>query len=258
VTKKNRTKQLLRDGKAVVGTMLTENATPETARMMGAAGFDFIFIDTEHGPFTFETVANVVRAAKSVGLTCLVRVTDPEYHLIARTLDAGAQGLMIPRVETRESVEKIISAAKYPPMGERGYGPRTIITDFEQMSVRDLTSEQNEDTLIVLQIEKKSAIERIEDLVAVKGVDVALIGPNDLSISLGVPGEFENPAMIDAIQKVATACEKHGIASGTHVRDMRSLLFWKSRGMRMLTYSTDANMLLGAASDAVKEIRRNL
>jgi 2-keto-3-deoxy-L-rhamnonate aldolase RhmA len=185
-------------------------------------------------------------------------VIDPEYHLIARTLDAGAQGLMIPRVETRESVEKIISASKYPPIGERGYGPRTVVTDFEQMSVRDLTAEQNEDTLIVLQIEKKRAIESIDDLVSVKGVDVALIGPSDLSISLEVPGENDNPAMIDAIQKVVTACEKHGIASGTHVRDMRNLLFWKSRGMRMLTYSTDANMLLGAASDAVKEIRRNL
>jgi 2-keto-3-deoxy-L-rhamnonate aldolase RhmA len=258
LTKKNRTKQMLREGKTVVGTMLTENATPETARMMKAAGFDFIFVDTEHGPFSFETVANVVRGAKSVGLSCFVRVTDPEYHLIARTLDAGAQGLLIPRVETRPTVDKIVSAAKYPPVGERGYGPRTIVTDFEPMSVKDFTAEQNEDTMIILQIEKKDAIQDIEDLVSVKGVDAALIGPNDLSISMGVPGEYENPIMVDAIQRVVTACEKHGVASGTHVRDLKNLLFWKNKGMRLLTYSTDANLLLGAASDAVKEIRRSL
>ena len=106
--------------------------------------------------------------------------------------------------------------------------------------------------------EKKDAIEGIEDLVSVKGVDAAVIGPNDLSISLGVPGEYENPTMVDAIQRVVAACEKHGVASGTHVRDMKNLLYWKNKGMRLLAYSTDANLLLGAASDAVREIRRNL
>ena len=255
---KNKTKRMIREGKTVIGTMITEYGNPEMARMMAAAGFDFIFVDTEHGNFTLETVSNIIRAGKAAGLTCLVRVTDAEYSLIARTLDAGAQGLMIPRVETRETVEKVVRAAKYPPWGERGYAPRSIVTDFETIQVKELVAEQNEDTMIILQIEKKDAIERIDELISVKGVDAALIGPNDLSISLGVPGEDDNQVVMDAIQRVVEACKKQGIASGTHVRDMKRLLYWKERGMSMLTYSTDANMLMSAASSSVRELRQSI
>jgi len=107
----------------------------------------------------------------------------------------------------------------------------------------------------VIQIEKKSAIESIDDLVSVDGVDAALIGPYDLSISLGVPGEFGSPLLKEAIQKVVDACKKHGVASGTHVRDMESLLFWRDRSMRLLTYSSDVGLIMSSASDAVNRIK---
>jgi len=256
--KKNRVKKAMEDGKTVIGTMIVETRTPEIPRMMAAAGFDFVFIDTEHATYDLDTVKDMIRAGKASGLTCLVRVPDAEYHLIARTLDAGAQGVMVPRVEDRETVERIVRAAKYPPWGERGYGPRPIITDYQQLSMKERIAELNEDTVIVIQVERKKAIEDIDDLLSIKGVDVALIGPNDLSISLGVPGDINSEPMIDAIQKVVDACEKRHIASGIHVPDMETLLFWKRRGMRMLTYSTEANMLLSSATQAVNEIRKQL
>jgi len=170
----------LEDGKTVVGTMIVETRTPEIPRMMAAAGFDFIIIDTEHGSYSLDVLKDMVRAGKASGLTCLARVPDPEYHLIARTLDAGAQGIMVPRVETRETVERIVRAAKYPPWGERGYGPRSIVTDYERLPVRERVAELNEDTMIVVQVERKKAIDDIDNLLSVKGVDAALIGPNDL------------------------------------------------------------------------------
>jgi len=256
--KKNRVKQALKEGKTVIGTMITEFRTPEIARMMAAAGFDFILIDTEHSSFTLETVVDIVRACRAADLVCLVRVPDAEYHLIARTLDAGADGLTIPRVETRQVVEQIIQAAKYPPWGVRGYGLRTIITNYEKAGVEDWIEWLNENTMIVIQIERKRAIENIDQLVSVRGVDAALIGPNDLSISLGVPGQLDHPKMVEAIQRLVDACNRHNIASGIHIGDMQKLLYWKERGMRMLTYSTDASMIMSAATEAVKELRKHI
>lgn len=256
--RRNSVKHALEEGKTVVGTMITEFRTPEVVRMIAAVGFDFVFIDTEHSQFTLETVVDMIRAAKSTNLTCLVRVPDLEYHLIARTLDAGAEGILIPRVETKEEVEALVKYAKYPPWGERGFGARSIITDYESVSVKERVQILNEESMIVIQIESKEAINNIDALLSVKGVDAALIGPNDLSISLGIPGEFSNPLQVQYILKMVEKCERYGIASGIHFRDLKTLLYWKDHGMRLLTFSTDANLLLSAAKEAVSEIRKYL
>lgn len=256
--KRNKVKQSLKDGRTVVGTMVVEIRTAEIARMLGASGFDFIFVDLEHSSYSMETLTDIVLAAKSVGLVCLARIGDPQYHLIARTLDAGAQGLMIPRVESEETVTSILKSAKYPPWGERGFGVRSIVSDYENMSVSDRMAEQDEDTMIILQIERKKAVEDIEELVSVKGVDAAIIGPQDLSISLGHPGDHHHPKYIEAVKKVVSKCEKHGVASGIHTANMEDLLFWAAKGMRMLTYSSESALLQSAASRAVKEIRTEI
>ena len=254
-TKRNKIKQSLKDGKTVVGTMVVEMRTAEIARMLGASGFDFIFVDLEHSSYGLETFTDIVLAAKSVGLVCLARIGDPQYHLIARTLDAGAQGLMIPRVETEETVTNILKFAKYPPWGERGFGVRSIVSNYENMPVSDRMVEQNEDTMIILQIERKKAVEDIEKLVSVKGVDAAIIGPQDLSISLGHPGDHHHPKLMEAVKRVVDACEKCGVASGLHTANMEDMLFWARSGMRMLTFSSDSALLQSAASHAVGEIR---
>lgn len=255
--KANRVKRALREGKTVLGTMVVEFSAPEVARMLRAAGFDYIFIDTEHSPFNPESVTDIIRAGRSMDLTCLVRVPDNAYHLIARTLDLGAHGIMVPRTETRKQVEDIVQAVKYPPWGVRGFGVRPIHTDYEPGTVADQVEHLNEDTVVVIQIESQQAIDSIDELISVKGVDVALIGPNDLSISLGVPGEHEHPSMVEAIQKVVDSCAKRGVASGIHVRDMSVLQFWMERGMTFITYSTDVGLLTSAAAEAVTVLRQS-
>ena len=112
----NKVKELLRNGKTVLGTMIAEVGIPEVARVMAVAGFDFIMIDTEHSPFSYETVTDIVRAGKTMGITCFARVPDVEYHLIARTLDAGASGIMTPRVETVDKAEAVIRQLNIPPL----------------------------------------------------------------------------------------------------------------------------------------------
>jgi 2-keto-3-deoxy-L-rhamnonate aldolase RhmA len=253
--KDSRIKQALKEGKVVIGTMITEFRTPEVIRMMAVAGFDFVFIDTEHSLYSLETVIDMVRVAKSLDLDVLVRVPDAEYHLIARTLDAGAQGVMVPRIESVQQVQRIVNAVKYPPFGQRGFGGRAILTDYKKMPLKEQIEQFNKNTMIVLQIERKKAIDDIESLVSINGVDAALIGPNDLSISLGIPGEFTHPTMVEAIQNVVNNCERFHIAPGIHVGDMKTLLQWKDRGMKILTYSTDAALMMSAASEATRSLK---
>jgi 2-dehydro-3-deoxyglucarate aldolase/4-hydroxy-2-oxoheptanedioate aldolase len=253
--KANKTKQILRQGGTAVGTMVADFRSPEVAAVLASAGFDFLIIDNEHGPYDLETDHEIIRHARKCGIDAFVRVPDAQYHLIARTLDIGAEGVMVPRVEERATVEEIVAAVKYPPVGRRGYGVRSIITDREPVSMPEAIEFLNANTLIIIQIETARAVENVADLVSVPGVDVALIGPADLSVSLGVPGESEHPKMIEAIQRVVDACQKAGVAASAHLGSVEQLGFWHQRGMRCLVCSTDSGFMHAAARECASALR---
>lgn len=251
--RENKVKRALQRGETVIGTMITEARSPAIVQILAAAGLDFIFIDMEHGPYSLETVSDLIRVARLAGICPLVRVPDPLYHLMAQPLDAGAQGLMIPRVETVEQVEHIISSTKY--RCERGCSTFRSHSDFQKVPVRDFMDWADAETMIILQIERERAIANIEALLSVPEVDAALIGPNDLSISLGLPGQVNHPIVIESIEKVIEACRKLGLACGIHIGDMGALKGWMRKGMRLITYSSEANFIYEAALAAVKELR---
>jgi len=253
----NRTKKALQEGKVIVGTMITEFASPEMPRLLGASGFDFAIVDTEHSPFSLETTINLVRSAKSSNLTLLARVPTTEYHHVAKMLDVGVQGVMIPHVEQESDVRKVINSAKYPPIGARSYGVRPVITDYEQSSVKEQISLLNDMSMILIQIESEEAVKNVENLVSNDNVDGVIIGPNDLSISLGVPGDLEHPSMQEAIEKVIKACKKFGKGVGTHTRSIDTTIKWLEKGMNILLYSTDASILLSACTDVVRVLREH-
>jgi 2-keto-3-deoxy-L-rhamnonate aldolase RhmA len=248
-------KKRLKQGGVVLGTMIADFTSPEVTRPIAVAGFDFALIDTEHGPFSLETVADMVRTSKSTDLTMLARVPTADYFHVARTLDAGVHGVMIPHVERVSEVKSALDAMKYPPIGQRSYGLRPVVTDYKPATVKDQIASLNDNTILIIQIESVKAIEDIESLVSVSGVDVALIGPNDLSISLGCPGELNHPRMVEAISKVLDVAEKYDVAVGNHLRDMKSLLGWRDRGMRVLMFSNDSGLFLSACQDAVQKLR---
>jgi 2-keto-3-deoxy-L-rhamnonate aldolase RhmA len=253
--KRNALKQALQQGKTVFGTMVQEIRSPAVAMVMATAGFDFLFIDMEHGAYDLETVADLIKVARLSGLTPLVRVPDAQYHLISRVLDAGAQGFMVPRVETRETVEQVVQWAKFPPLGSRGCSPFKGHADYRPEPMWEFTRQANEDTMVILQIERKAAIEDIEGLLAVPGVDAAILGPNDLALSLGIAEDMSNPVMIESIDKVVQACERRGIPCGMHVGDLNALKNWMSKGMRLVVYSTDLSFLLSGARSGLKVLR---
>ena len=253
--RKNPVKQALKEGKAVYGTMMVEFRSSSVVQMLAVAGFDYFFIDMEHGTFSYETMSDMIRAGRLAGIVPIVRVTDCQYHLMSRPLDAGAMGLMIPRVETRAQVEQIIQWTKYPPWGIRGCGASTGHSDYEGVRVAEFVKHANEEILIVPQIESGLAIENIEQIVSVKGVDAAVFGPNDLSISLGVPGETEHPKMIHAFERVLAACDKAGVACGLHVGSVDLVNKWKARGMRFLCWSTDIGMIKESSAKGLAAMR---
>lgn len=242
----NDTKKALQRGERVVGTMSSVLGCPEALQFFALSGFDYVIIDSEHSPYDISTLRHMVSVARLSGITPFIRVPDAQYHLIARSLDTGALGVMVPRVETKKTVEEIVAAVKYPPVGRRGCGAVDLQNDFLPITVPEHIARANEETLIIIQIESRAALECIDELVSVPGVDVALIGPVDFSISLGIPGQFQHETFIRSVTRVIEACQKAEIAAGTHVPDFETVRFWAERGMRCLTCSADIGLLRSA------------
>ncbi|HWB99003.1 MAG TPA: aldolase/citrate lyase family protein [Bryobacteraceae bacterium] len=250
----NHVKQALKEGKLQLGTGFGQFRSPEVARIFAAAGFRWAFLDTEHGGFDLETVQDICRVAVPAGLCPIVRVGDMQYSLVARALDCGAQGIIFPRVESPELLEKAISWIKFPPEGIRGFGLSGVQIDYESATFSQIIEHMNANTLIVFQIETKRAVEMRDELLAVPGVDAVMVGPADLSISLGVPGDFQHPKMVEAMEKVRDSCDRHGVAPGTQTRSAGLAQFWKERGMRFLGCSNDTAMLHDRAVELVKQL----
>ncbi|HZT31321.1 MAG TPA: aldolase/citrate lyase family protein [Bryobacteraceae bacterium] len=250
----NHVKQALKEGKVQLGTGFGQFRSPEIPRMLAAAGFRWAFIDTEHGGFDLETVQDICRVSVMAGLCPIVRVADLQYALVARALDCGAQGIIFPRVESPELLERAISWTKFPPAGIRGFGLSGVQTDYEPVSFSQIIDHMNANTMVVFQIETRRAVEMREELLAVPGIDAVMIGPADLSISLGVPGDFQHSRIVEAMESVRDSCERHGIAPGTQTRTPALAQFWKQRGMRFLGCSNDTGMLFDRAVEIVKQL----
>src|ERR1019366_7816607 len=250
----NHVKQALKAGKLQLGMNFGQLRSSEIPRLLAAAGFHWAFIDTEHGGFDLETVQDVCRVSTAAGLCPVVRVVDLHYGLVARALDSGAQGIIFPRMEDPKLLETALSWTKFPPWGVRGYGLQPSQTSYSTLSFNEIIEHLNANTLTVLQIESKRAVDAREEILAVPGIDAVMIGPADLSISLGVPGDFQHPKMVEAMEAVRDTCERRGIAPGTHTRNPGLARFWKARGMRFLGCGSDIAYLWDKAAETAKAV----
>jgi 2-keto-3-deoxy-L-rhamnonate aldolase RhmA len=242
-------------GECVYGTMIRIGRDPGTPALFAAAGYDFVFVDMEHGNYNMETVADLIRGARSVGIASVIRVPHLEKFFISRVLDAGAEGIMVPMTSTREQAEMIVRYSKYTPIGQRGYGGQTGQADHKPRNTVEAMKEANEHTLIIAQIETKEAIENIDEILGVEGIDVGVIGPNDLSISLGVPDQMTTDTMTRAIDRVVEVAKKKGKASGMHVGNMGLLKNFRSKGMTVIAYTTDISFMYNASKKGLEELK---
>jgi len=242
-------------GECVYGTMIRQARDPGAPSIFAAAGYDFVFIDMEHGNYNMETVADLIRGAKSAGMATIIRVPRLETFFISRVLDAGAEGIMVPMTSTKEQAEEIVRYSKYTPLGQRGFGNQTGQTDYRPLKTLDFMKEANEHTLIVAQIETREAIENVDSILSVEGIDVGLIGPNDLSISLGMPDQMGSEILTKAIDKVVEMAKKKGKATGIHIGNIEAIKKWRAKGMTVLAYSTDIGFMYNASKSSLEELK---
>jgi len=251
----NHTQRKLQDGRTVLGCIFQQFRSAEIPRLLASAGFDFVFIDCEHGGFDLETIQDVVRVARLAGITPLVRIGELSYSLAARALDVGAQGIILPRVEEPELLHEALSWMKFPPLGKRGFGLGPPQLDYGTQTFAETIADANASTLVVVQFESVKALERARELLAVPGVDVGLIGPSDLSISLGIPGQFEHPRLVESVCEFIKVCSQQGVAPGIQVRNTTLAKSWVERGMRFVGCGSELTLLLAKAQETVAELR---
>ncbi|HEX5432405.1 MAG TPA: aldolase/citrate lyase family protein [Bryobacteraceae bacterium] len=251
----NRVKKALKEGKLQVGCSFAQLRSPEAATILGKAGFNWTYLDSEHGGFDLETLQDLCRAAIGAGLAPIVRVADVQYNLIARALDCGAMGILLPRIESPEVLARAVSWMFFPPVGVRGYGLTGSHLEYEPLTIPQILEHLNVNTMATFQIETKAAVDRREELLSVPGIDAVMVGPADLSISLGIPGEFENPKLVEAIEKVVESCRNHGVASGIHMRSVALARFWKERGMTFISTGNETQFLFEKAAETVEAMR---
>jgi 2-dehydro-3-deoxyglucarate aldolase/4-hydroxy-2-oxoheptanedioate aldolase len=255
---KNKTKAKLKNGEIVIGHFILEFDTPGIGQMAANAGCDFLIFDMEHSSLTQESIRRSVLSAKSADVTALVRVPYTEYFLMSRALDAGAEGLMVPRVETRDQTLKIIDSTKYPPAGNRGAAFGIAHDDYKGVDIAASAERANEETLIIVQTETAKGVENVDEILSVDGVDVAWIGQCDLSISLGIPGQYDHPDFLRAFDKVLNACEKHGVVLGylpLNVAEAREMI---DKGVLCIAYSADVFLFSIALGNDVQQIREHI
>jgi len=252
----NPLKKALKAGGVVLGTMIGHLRLPAVAVMLKNAGWDYVFLDCEHGTFYPGALADFCIAARGVNLPTIVRVpSSNEAQRLYQTLDLGATGLLCPQTETKEQVEFIIESTKYYPMGLRGMATRNVHTSWGKYKGSELTAKLNQETMIVLQIESKKAVENLEQLIAVPGVDAAFIGPNDLSQTLGLPGDPSHPEVQKYVDRTLEICRKANMPCGVHTFDAESAKKWIQRGMRFMALGNDAMWLMDASQKAYAEVK---
>ncbi|MCD6464849.1 hypothetical protein J7L27_00565 [Candidatus Bathyarchaeota archaeon] len=248
---RNRLKDVLEHSEVAFGVTVTIGH-PDVTEILGGIGFDFINIDMQHAPLNIETVQNLMQSMSYSQTTPIVRVPQNDYAMINSALDVGAHGIIIPLVNTRNDILKALNYALYPPKGARSYGPRrAILRDPEYVA------SANREILVIPQIETREAVENLEEILSVEGVKALFVGPNDLSMSLGVYAQWHHPTFEKALNTIIETAEKSGVKPGilAPIGEPEELI---DRGFKLITLGKDAAFLMNAATSVLKRARAHL
>jgi 2-keto-3-deoxy-L-rhamnonate aldolase RhmA len=253
--KPNRFKQHMAEENFSVGHMISEFGTRGQAKMLEIADIDFVIIDREHTGSTSADIADLVAWFKATDIAPFVRIPQIQYHFIARTLDVGALGLMVPNVKTGDEARAIVDAAKYAPMGDRGVSLGAAHSDYGKVDPRAFMDYANENTTVICQIESREGVENLNDIAGVAGVDVLWVGHFDLSQSMGIPGQFDNPKFLDALKRVIDTARKNSLGIGIQPGSLDQAREWMEMGFNVISYSADHSVYINAMKQAVAGVR---
>ena len=254
--KHNPVKSKLFAGGASIGTMMFEFQTPGAVCLTAAAGAEYAIFDMEHSGWTVETIKTLVAASRGTDMIPMVRVPATEYHFIARVLDMGAMGVMVPMVESVEQAQLIVRSAKYPPVGRRGSAFGIAHDEYTGGSVIEKMQSSNQQQLLIAQIETAAGLDQVEQIAAVDGIDVLFVGQFDLTASLGIPGQFEHPTFVAAVDRVIAACRTHAKIGGIMTTTLELAEWVAKKGFRMLSWSGDVWVYQAAMRSGIDAMRQ--
>jgi 2-dehydro-3-deoxyglucarate aldolase/4-hydroxy-2-oxoheptanedioate aldolase len=249
-------KQLAATKEPKIGNFIVEFATPGIGHILKAAGMDFAFFDMEHSGFSFETLKSAVRYFEAAGIPTITRVPALENDMLARACDMGAEGLLAPMISTPAQAKAMVDSVKYYPAGKRGVGLQMAHDNYRAAPVAEALNAANERTAVVCLIETAEGAENVDAIAAVPGVDGLWVGHFDLSVSLGIPGEFSNPKFLAAVDRIIAAAKKHNRFLGRLVPNVEQGITFYKQGFDFICYSGDIWVLrdgLAAAGKAIRE-----
>ncbi len=253
-----RLKEVFSGGGLKVGTFVGEFATPGIGYILKNAGLDFVFLDMEHTGFDVMTVKSLLRYFEAADLPCVIRPAGKDYYDMARVLDVGAEGLILPMVSGAEEVRQIVHACKYAPIGGRGVALSIMHDHFTPGAVLEKLDRANRETMIFPLIETVAGVEAVEEIAAIDGVDGLWLGHFDLSCSLGIPGAFDDPRFNAAVERVAAAGKAVGKPVGRMCNDPAEGMKEYARGFELLGMSGDIWMLQTAMTEATAALRKGV
>lgn len=253
---KNIAKERLVAGELSIGMGVKAVRGVEIARIMKTAGYDWLFIDLEHGPTSVETAYQISIAALDANIAPIVRVPHGELALATRCLDGGALGIVIPHVDTADEARAMVNAFRYQPLGHRSIAGGYPQFGFAPTPAAQVTKEMNDATLVIAMIETPRAVENAAEIAAVPGIDVLLMGTNDLCMEMGIPGQLDNERLVAAIQTVVDACKRHGKWAGLGgIYGKELLKRYIDMGMQMILAGNDLPLLVAAATEHASFVR---
>jgi 4-hydroxy-2-oxoheptanedioate aldolase len=249
----NKLKRLLARGEIAFGG---GSQLPLTAivEIMGLSGYDFGIIDTEHGTYDIDTAGELIRAAHGAGMTPLVRVLYNDPGLIMKALDLGAHGVIVPHITSKQEAVDAVKAAKYAPEGLRGSCPYVQAAGFSLSNWPEYQKWSNEETMLFVLIEDEEGVRNVDDILGVKGVDAVFLGPFDMSVSMGLQGDTENPRVRDNLDKVLAACRKRKIPAMYAIMAPTDIQGWVDKGVRLFAHAADTAILAQAGTDFLSSV----
>ena len=252
----NTARDRLESGELALGIGLRQARTADIGKIMKTCGYDWLFIDMEHNSMSIDTAAQISVAAQDAGIAPIVRVPGFQHFHATRALDGGAQGVVVPHVDTAEVAAEMVSNCKYPPVGHRSVTGRLPQVDFEAHPQDEVTRSVNDATLVVVMVETPAAVENVEAIAAVPGVDSVLVGTNDLCTEMGIPGAVGDPRVQEVMERVVAACRAHGKHPGLGgVYEPPLMERYIGMGMRLILCGNDLTMMMAAAEERSRLMR---
>lgn len=246
--------RLLR-GEHAFGTMITAFDAPDMVRILKNSGLEWFFFDTESRYPNVDRMYALFGYARMVGMTGLIRIPEINKTEVFRAMDLGADGIVCPCVESADQARELVRLAKYAPLGERGVSVAGPHTEYKNQNFCSYMKAANENTILICQMESVAGIERVDDILAVEGIDGVLIGPNDLTQSMGIYGQLDHPDFLAMTDRVIEACKRHGKFSGIIAKDVKTLLSWREKGVTLLQWGSDVSLLSSKIKEGLAEIR---